>query len=43
MGSGMQRKLLDVSKAKKLGWNAKVKLELGIKKTFKAYLRKYEN
>ena len=41
--SGMQRKLLDVSKAKKLGWNAKVKLELGIKKTFKAYLRKYEN
>ncbi len=41
--SGMQRKLLDITKAKKLGWKAKVKLELGIKKTFKAYLSKYEN
>ena len=41
--SGMQRKLLNTSKATKLGWISKVKLESGIKKTQKAYLKKYEN
>ena len=35
--SGMRRKLLDVSKSKKLGWSAKVSLTKGIKKTIKNY------
>ncbi len=41
--SGMQRKLLDISKVHKLGWKPKIKLREGIKKTFKAYKKKYEN
>ena len=41
--SGMRRKLLDVSKSKKLGWSAKVTLNNGIKKTLKDYRKKYEN
>ncbi len=41
--SGMRRKLLDVSKSKKLGWKAKVSLTSGIKETYKDYKKKYEN
>ena len=41
--SGMRRKLLDVSVSKKLGWQAKVSLNAGIKKTYKDYKKKYEN
>ena len=41
--SGMRRKLLDVSKSKKLGWKAKVSLTSGIIKTYKDYKKKYEN
>lgn len=41
--SGMRRKLLDVSKSKKLGWKAKVSLTSGITKTYKEYKKKYEN
>ncbi len=41
--SGMKRKLLDVSKSKKLGWSAKVSLNNGIKKTLKDYRKYYEN
>tara|TARA_S200000501_G_scaffold346198_1_gene359444 strand:- start:222 stop:1136 length:915 start_codon:yes stop_codon:yes gene_type:complete len=41
--SGMRRKLLDVSKSKKLGWSAKVSLTNGIKKTLKDYRKYYEN
>ena len=41
--SGMRRKLLDVSVSKKLGWQAKVSLNDGIKKTYKDYKKKYEN
>ena len=39
----MKRKLLDVSKSKKLGWKAKVSLEDGIKKTVKDFKLNYEN
>ena len=35
---GTQRKLLDISKIKKLGWSAKTDLETGIKITFKSYV-----
>lgn len=41
--SGMRRKLLDVSKSKKLGWSAKISLTNGIKKTLKDYRKYYEN
>tara|TARA_B100001057_G_scaffold483732_1_gene560885 strand:+ start:120 stop:1034 length:915 start_codon:yes stop_codon:yes gene_type:complete len=41
--SGMRRKLLDVSKSKKLGWSSKVSLTNGIKKTLKDYKKYYEN
>ena len=41
--NGMKRKLLDVSKSKKLGWKAKVSLEDGIKKTVKDFKLNYEN
>lgn len=34
---GMQRKLLDVSKIKKLGWEPKTSLEEGIRKTYQWY------
>ena len=34
---GTPRKLLNISKIKKLGWNAKVKLEDGIKQTYEWY------
>ncbi|MBD3231361.1 NAD-dependent epimerase/dehydratase family protein [Candidatus Dependentiae bacterium] len=35
---GTLKKLLDISKSKKLGWSFKVDLELGIKKTYEWYL-----
>ena len=35
---GTPRKLLDISKIKKLGWSAKTDLEKGIELTFKSYL-----
>ena len=41
--SGMRRKLLDVSIAKRLGWKAKVSLTNGINNTYKEYIKKYEN
>jgi len=34
---GMRRKLLDVSKIKKLGWEPKTSLEEGIRKTYQWY------
>ena len=37
---GMPKKLLDVSKAPKLGWKAKVSLKEGLKKTYKWYLER---
>ena len=36
--AGMQRKLLDISKAKKFGWQAKISLEDGLSKTYKYFL-----
>jgi GDP-L-fucose synthase len=36
---GTPRKLLNISKIKKLGWNAKVKLEDGIKQTYERYIK----
>ena len=35
---GTPRKLLDVTRLKKLGWTPKIPLEEGIKKSYKAYL-----
>ena len=35
---GTPKKLLDVSKIKQLGWEAKVGLKEGIKKTYEWYL-----
>lgn len=35
---GMPRKLLDVSKINKLGWEAKISLEEGLKKTYNWYI-----
>lgn len=36
---GIPRKLLDVSKLKKLGWQATIELEAGIRQTYQAYLQ----
>jgi GDP-L-fucose synthase len=36
---GTPRKLLDVSKLKKLGWQATIELEAGIRQTYQAYLQ----
>ena len=38
---GTPKKLLDVSKINSLGWNAKVSLEEGIRKTYEWYLKEY--
>jgi len=40
---GTPRKLLDVSKIKQLGWEAKIGLEEGILKTYEEYIRKLES
>ena len=40
---GTPKKLLDVSKLKKLGWNFKIDLEFGIEKTYKWYLQGLED
>jgi GDP-L-fucose synthase len=34
---GMPRKLLDVSRLKRLGWNAKISLDVGIRSTYECY------
>lgn len=36
---GMKQKLLDVTRAKKIGWTAKTSLEEGIKQTYEYYLK----
>ncbi len=36
--SGMRRKLLNIDKAKILGWQPKVSMEEGIRKTYQYYL-----
>lgn len=38
---GMPRKLLDVSRMKKLGWEPRVSLEEGIRKTYEWYLQEH--
>ena len=40
---GTPRKLLDVSKIKKLGWKAKISLSKGIKNTIKSFLEESKN
>ncbi len=40
---GTPRKLLDISKLKKLGWTAKTTLDKGIKLTLKSYLKDFSN
>ena len=40
---GTPRKLLDISKLKKLGWTAKTTLDKGIKLTLKSYLKDFAN
>jgi GDP-L-fucose synthase len=39
---GTKRKLLNVEKAKKLGWSPKIDLDTGLKKTINWYIRKYQ-
>lgn len=41
--NGMPRKILDVSKAKKLGWEAKTNLKDGIKLAYNDFLKRYSN
>ena len=43
MPDGTPRKLLDVSKINKLGWEAKTKLEQGIKSTIECYEKELKN
>ncbi len=40
---GTPRKLLDISRIKKLGWSPKTKLEDGIKYTYKNFIEDYKN
>lgn len=40
--SGMKRKLLDVSKIKKLGWKPTYEISLGIKETYEYFINNYE-
>ena len=40
---GIPRKLLDISKLKKLGWRPKTSLEQGIKNEYEWYLQNYDN
>ena len=36
--AGMRQKLLDISKTREIGWEAKTSLEEGIKKTYEFYM-----
>ena len=40
---GVYRKVLDVSKAKKYGWKAKVSLDKGFEITYKSFIQKNHN
>jgi len=40
--SGMKRKLLDVSKAKKMGWKSKYTIQSGIQETYEYFKNNYE-
>ena len=40
---GIPRKMLDVSRINRLGWQAKVSLDEGIRKTYEWYLSRTEN
>jgi GDP-L-fucose synthase len=40
---GTPRKLLDVSRLKALGWQAGVRLEEGLKRTYKGYIQVLTN
>lgn len=42
MPDGTPRKLLDISKAKHLGWEPKIGLELGLKQTYEWFTEAYE-
>ena len=39
---GTPRKLLDVSRLKKLGWNHSISLEAGLKQTYSWFLNNFE-
>ena len=40
---GVKKKLLNNARIRKLGWRPKVNLELGLKKTFQDYIKRYGN
>ena len=40
---GSPRKLLDISKLKRIGWSSNTKLEEGIKLTFDSYIKEIKN
>ena len=41
--NGVKRKLVDITKLKQMGWKYNVKLEEGIRLTYKSFLDEYEN
>lgn len=40
---GIPKKMLDATKLKKLGWQAKISLKDGVEKTYKWYLKNYKD